>query len=96
MVAKEFVEPDPLGLMITKTELGWIVHGGDNVGSIQEAIVNFCCEKSDDILHGCVKKFMSLENFGMMVKNIDRRKSEEERLSLKNLKDFIKRSIIFH
>jgi hypothetical protein len=60
MVAREFVEPDPLGLMITKTKLGWIVHGGDNGGSTQEAIVNICCEKLDDNLDDCVKKFMSL------------------------------------
>jgi hypothetical protein len=45
MVAREVVEPDPLGLMFTKTKLGWIVHGGDNGGSIQEAIVNICCEE---------------------------------------------------
>jgi hypothetical protein len=36
MVAREVVEP--LGLMITKTKLGWIVHGGNNGGSTQEAI----------------------------------------------------------
>jgi hypothetical protein len=28
MVVREVGEPDPLGLMITKTKLGWIVHGG--------------------------------------------------------------------
>jgi hypothetical protein len=33
MVPREVVEPDPLGLMITKTKLVWIVHGGDNGGS---------------------------------------------------------------
>jgi hypothetical protein len=33
MVAREVVEPDHLGLMITKTKLGWIVHSGDNGGS---------------------------------------------------------------
>jgi hypothetical protein len=75
-VAREVVEPDPLGLMITKTKLGWIVHGGNNGGSTQETIVNICCEERDDDLHDCVKKFMSLENFEVMVTNIDRRKSE--------------------
>jgi hypothetical protein len=30
MVAREIVEPDPLGLVITKTKLGCIVHGGNN------------------------------------------------------------------
>jgi hypothetical protein len=38
MVAREAVEPDRLGLMITITKLGWIVHGGKNDGS---TIVNF-------------------------------------------------------
>jgi hypothetical protein len=45
MVAREVVGPHPLGLMITKTKLGWIMHGGDNGGSSQEAIVNICCEE---------------------------------------------------
>jgi hypothetical protein len=67
--------------MITKTKLGWIVHGGDN-GS-QEAIVNICCEERDDDLHDWVKMFMSLEKFGVVVTNTDRRKSDEERLSFK-------------
>jgi hypothetical protein len=38
MVAREVVEPDPLSLMITKMK--WIVHGGNNGDSTQEAIVN--------------------------------------------------------
>jgi hypothetical protein len=59
MVAREVVEPKTLGLMITKTKLGWIVHGGNNDGSTQEAIVNICCEERDDDLHGCVKKLKS-------------------------------------
>jgi hypothetical protein len=45
VVARAVVEPDPLGLMITNTKLGWIVQGGDNGGSIQEAIVNNYCEE---------------------------------------------------
>jgi hypothetical protein len=62
MVAREVVEPDPLALMITKTKLGWIVHGSDNGDSTQEAIVNICCEEHDDDLCdcSCVKKFMSV------------------------------------
>jgi hypothetical protein len=63
MVAREVVEPDPLGLMITKTKLGWNMHGGDNGGSTQETIVNICCEDRDDDLHDCVKKFMSPKIF---------------------------------
>jgi hypothetical protein len=55
MVAREVVEPDPL-VMITKTKLGWIVHGSDNGGSTQEAIVNICSEEHDDDLRDCVKK----------------------------------------
>jgi hypothetical protein len=51
MMAREVVEPDPLGLMITKMKLGWIVHGGNNGGSSQEAIVHICCEEHDDDLH---------------------------------------------
>jgi hypothetical protein len=51
--------------------------------------VNICCEERDDHLHDCMKKFMSLENFGVMVTNIDRQKSEEERLSLKMMADTI-------
>jgi hypothetical protein len=43
MVNIEVVEPDPLDLIIKKTKLGWIVHGGDNGGSTQEAIVHICC-----------------------------------------------------
>jgi hypothetical protein len=60
MVAREVVEPNSLGLMITKTKLSWIVYGGDNGGFIQEAIVNNFCEERDDDLHGCLKKLMSL------------------------------------
>jgi hypothetical protein len=57
---------------------------GYNGGSTQNAIVNICCEERVDDMHDCgVKKFMSLENFGVMVTNIDRQKFEEERLSLK-------------
>jgi hypothetical protein len=37
-VARSVVEPNPLGLMITK-----INHGGNNGDSTQEAIVNICC-----------------------------------------------------
>jgi hypothetical protein len=44
---------------------------------------NICCEERDDDLHDCVKKFMSFENGGVMVTNIDRRKSVEERFPLK-------------
>jgi hypothetical protein len=63
MVAKEVVVPDPLSLIITKTKLCWIVHGGNNDDSTQEAIVNICCEECDDDLHDCVKKLLSFENF---------------------------------
>jgi CO dehydrogenase/acetyl-CoA synthase beta subunit len=58
-------------------------------GSIKEAIMNICCEERDDDLHDYVKKFMSLENFGVVVTNIDRRKSEEKRLSLKMIADTV-------
>jgi hypothetical protein len=62
MVARKVVEPDLLGLMITKTKLGWIVHGSNNGGSAQEAIVNIGgCEERDDDLH-----------FVVVVTNIDR------------------------
>jgi hypothetical protein len=33
MVSRGVGEPNPFGLMITKTKLGWIVHSGDNGGS---------------------------------------------------------------
>jgi hypothetical protein len=33
MVAREVVEPEPFGLMITKTKLGCILHSSDNDGS---------------------------------------------------------------
>jgi hypothetical protein len=50
----------------------WVVHGGDNGGSTQEAIVHICCEERVDDLHDCAKKFISLEIFfGVMVTNID-------------------------
>jgi hypothetical protein len=84
MVAREVVEP--LGLMI---KLGWIVHGSNNGGSIQEAIVYICCEERDDDLDDCVENFMSLENLGVVATSIDRRKSEEKRLSLKMMTDTI-------
>jgi hypothetical protein len=58
MLAREAVEPETLDLMITKTKVCWILHGGDNGGSTQETIVNICCEERDDNLHDCVKKFM--------------------------------------
>jgi hypothetical protein len=64
--------------MITKTKLGWILHGCNNIVSTQEAILNICCE---DV--------MSLKNFGVVVTKIDCRKSEEERLSLKMMADSI-------
>jgi hypothetical protein len=89
MLAREVVEPDPLGLMITKTKGGWTVHGGNNDGTTQEAIVNICCEERDDDLRDCVKNIMWLENFGVVVTNIDRRKSEEEKLFLKMMADTI-------
>jgi hypothetical protein len=69
MVARKVVEPGPLVLMITKTKLGWIMHGGNNGSSTQEAIVNICCEERD--LHDCVKKLTSLESFGVVVTNTD-------------------------
>jgi hypothetical protein len=58
MVAREVVEPDPLGLMITKTQLGWNVHEGDNGGS-QEAIVNICCARLCEKVH-VVRKFWNV------------------------------------
>jgi hypothetical protein len=48
------------------------MQGGDNDDSTQKAIVIICCEERDDDLHDCVKKFMSLKNFGVVVTNIDR------------------------
>jgi hypothetical protein len=51
--------------------------------------VNIGCEERDDDLHDCVKHFMLLEHFVVMVTNIDRRKSEEETLSLKKMADAI-------
>jgi hypothetical protein len=89
MLAREVVEPETLDLMITKTKVCWILHGGDNGGSIQEGIVNICCEERDDDLHDCVKNIMWLENFGVVVTNIDCRKPEEEMLFLKMMADTI-------
>jgi hypothetical protein len=78
MVARKVVEPDTLGLMITKTKLGWILHGCNNNVSTQEAILNICCE---DV--------MSLKHFGVAGTKIDRRKSEEKKLCLKMMADTI-------
>jgi hypothetical protein len=56
--------------------------------------MNICCEERDDDRHDCMKKFMSLKIFGVMVTNIDRQKSEEERLSLKMMADTLTQSKI--
>jgi hypothetical protein len=48
-------------------------------------IVNICCEERDDDLHAN----LTLENFGVVMTNIERRKSGEERLSLYMLTDTI-------
>jgi hypothetical protein len=89
LVAREVAEPDTLGLIITKMKLSWIVCGVDNGGFTQEAIENICCEERDADLHDCVKKLMSLKIFAVVVTKIDRRKSEEERLSLKMMANTI-------
>jgi hypothetical protein len=46
-------------------------------------IANICCEEADNTLHKMVKQIMTIENFGVTVSKIDRRKSEEERLAQK-------------
>jgi hypothetical protein len=51
--------------------------------------MNIGCEERDDDLQDYVKNVMSLENFGVVATNIDRRKSEEKRLSLKMMADTI-------
>jgi hypothetical protein len=92
-VAQEVIQPNCDGPMMTKTEFEWIVHG--MINSCQEgvdsvAIVNTCCEDDED-LHEIVKKFMSMENFGVLYSSVDRRKSEEERLSIAKMEESIQK-----
>jgi hypothetical protein len=75
-VTKEMVSPRSDGPMMTKTKLGWIIHGlvaGSRKDDLE--IVNTCSEEADNTLYETVKQFLSIENFGVIVSKIDRRKS---------------------
>jgi hypothetical protein len=64
-VARKVFQPTCKGPMMTKTKLGWIVHGvirNSRTSLDSVAFVNTCCEH-DDNLHDLVKPFMTLENF---------------------------------
>jgi hypothetical protein len=77
---------------MTQTKLGWIVHGmitNSGISLESLAIVNTCCEH-DDNLHDLVKTFMTLDNFGVLNTNTDRRNSEEKRLSIAKMEETIK------
>jgi hypothetical protein len=52
--------------------------------------VNICCEEREANLQDYAKNLMPLENFEMVVTNIDRRKSEEQTISLKMMADTIR------
>jgi hypothetical protein len=57
----------------------------------EETIVNLCCEREDEKLHQLVKDQMSLENVGVTIRKIDRRKSEEDRAVVKKIDSSIKK-----
>jgi hypothetical protein len=84
------VRPRSDGPMMNKTKLGWIIHGLVATSRKEDlGIVKICCEEADNTLHETVKQFMAIENFGVKVSKIARRKSEKERLAQKMMEKTI-------
>jgi hypothetical protein len=90
IVAKEVIQVNPDAPAISKTKLGWVIHGpAGNYQKNHSSIVNLCCEENDEDLHQLVKSCMTLENFGLITTPTDRRKSEEERSALEQMEKSI-------
>jgi hypothetical protein len=82
-VAKKVIQVNPDALAISKTKLGWVMHGlAGNYQEYHSSIVNVCCEENDEDIHQLVKSYMTFENCGVVTTSTDRRKSEEERSAL--------------
>ena len=71
--------------MISKTKLGWALHGPINFESINQSR-NFTCCQVDDNLHKMVKQQFSLENFGVSLTEVDKTKSIKDERALFILK----------
>jgi hypothetical protein len=76
--------------MMSRTKIGWVIHGPIRGERTKETQINVCCHENDSELHDVVNEFMNLDNTGVALPRIDRNKSGEERLAIKMAKEDIK------
>ena len=68
-VAREVVEGPPNAPMLTKTRLGWVVHGkADRLGRDVNFTLHGWCRDRDEELHQLVKSSFSTDAFGVSVR----------------------------
>lgn len=83
------IEPDNNGPLITKTKLGWALHGPVNWNS--NNIENFiCCQITDEAMDRKLENFFKLESFGVCIPNAEKNKQENDEKAIKCVKSSIK------
>ncbi|XP_062709727.1 uncharacterized protein LOC134288558 [Aedes albopictus] len=83
IVPREHYAPDGQSPIISKTRLGWVVHGpvvglGFRLCGSEEDVVNVCVDDQLAELNELVRSSMSLDNFGVCVSNANNQRSVDD------------------
>ncbi|XP_062542456.1 uncharacterized protein LOC134210423 [Armigeres subalbatus] len=96
IVPREHYAPDGNSPIISKTRLGWVVHGpvvglGFKLYGTEEEAVNVCVEEQLAELTELVRSNMALDNFGVCVDNVNNQKSVDDNRAIDIAKNSIKK-----
>jgi hypothetical protein len=83
ITSSEIIHPEPTAPMMSRTKIGWVVHGPIHGERPEETHINICCHENGSELHEIVNIFKILDNIGIALPKIDRNKSEEDCLALR-------------
>jgi len=79
--AREVIEKSRNSPMLTRTKLGWVIHGSTGLvkGRVDSEVSYHSCEK-DEELHEIVKSYFKTDSFGVKM-TIERPRSKEDKMA---------------
>lgn len=81
IVSRQIIQPTANSPILSKTRIGWTIYGTVESPDRKEEkteVSLICCEVVNEKLHELVKSYMTVENFGATIRNIDKSKTKKE------------------